>query len=49
MTHMIPLMIVPLLVWVAVWAYLTSLDSKVKKLEREVAKLEAQQGAGGQE
>jgi len=37
---MAPLMLVPLLVWVAVWFYLTSLDSKVKRLEREIARRE---------
>ena len=29
---MIPLMLVPLIVWGAVWAYLWTLDRKVKQL-----------------
>lgn len=36
MQHMIPLMVVPLLVWVAVWGYLWSLDARVRKLAAEV-------------
>lgn len=35
MKTMLPLMLVPLLVWVAVWGYLWMLDNKVKRLERE--------------
>ncbi len=41
MMHMLPLMLVPLIVWIAVWCYLTGLDSKVKRLEREIARREA--------
>jgi hypothetical protein len=35
----LPLMIVPLLVWLAVWGYLWSLDTKVKKIEADLARL----------
>ncbi len=41
MAEMIPLMLVPLLVWMAVWAYLWTLDGRVKKLERELRGVEA--------
>jgi CcmD family protein len=34
--HIIPLMMVPLIVWVAVWGYLWTLDRKVKRLEAEL-------------
>lgn len=40
MSEMIPLMLVPLLVWVAVWAYLWTLDGRVKRLERELRSVE---------
>lgn len=33
-------MLVPLLVWIAVWAYLWTLDNKVKRLQNELARLE---------
>ncbi len=33
-------MLVPLLVWIAVWAYLWALDNKVKRLQDELARLE---------
>ncbi len=39
MQSLVPLMLVPLLVWVAVWGYLWSLDAKVKRLTREVQRL----------
>ena len=29
-------MLVPLLIWAAVWGYLWNLDGKVKRLEREM-------------
>ncbi len=35
MKTMLPLMLVPLLVWIAVWGYLWTLDQKVKRLERD--------------
>ena len=36
MQSMIPLMLVPLLVWVAVWGYMWTLDRKVRALAAEV-------------
>lgn len=39
MTGLLPLMLVPLLVWVAVWTYLWTLDGKVKRLEQQVGRL----------
>jgi len=39
MQSLIPLMLVPLLVWVAVWGYLWNLDGKVKRLQREMQRL----------
>lgn len=41
MLTLIPLMLVPLIIWIAVWAYLWSLDAKVKRLEREMQRLHA--------
>jgi len=41
MTPLLPLMIVPLLVWVAVWCYLTSLDAKLKRIDKELARRES--------
>jgi len=38
MSNLVPLMLVPLIVWVAVWAYLYTLDGKVKRLEALAAK-----------
>ena len=38
MSSMLPLMLVPLVVWVAVWGYLMRLGAKVKQLQREVAR-----------
>lgn len=32
---LLALMVVPLLVWIAVWAYLWTLDGKVKRLRQE--------------
>lgn len=40
MNSLFPLMLVPLLVWVAVWGYLWNLDGKVKRLQQEVTRLE---------
>jgi len=40
MQNLIPLMLVPLLIWVAVWGYLWNLDGKVKRLEREMSRLD---------
>jgi hypothetical protein len=39
---MIPLMIVPLLVWIAVWGYLWTLDMKVKKISMEIARRDSE-------
>ena len=39
MQSLVPLMLVPLLVWVAVWGYLWNLDAKVKRLTREMQRL----------
>ncbi len=39
MTGLLPLMLVPLLVWVAVWTYLWTLDGKVKRLEQQMQRL----------
>lgn len=33
MAALLPLMIVPLLVWIGVWGYLWALDAKVSRLE----------------
>ncbi len=40
MPPLLPLMLVPLLVWAAVWGYLWNLDGKVKRLEEEMRRLE---------
>lgn len=39
MTSLLPLMLVPLLVWLAVWGYLWTLDGKVKRLEQQMQRL----------
>ena len=36
MQDLLPLMLVPLLIWVAVWGYLWNLDGKVKRLQSEM-------------
>ena len=36
---MVPLMLVPLIVWIAVWFYLWNLDKKVTSLQRELARV----------
>jgi CcmD family protein len=41
MNGLLPLMLVPLLVWLAVWGYLWNLDGKVKRLQQEMARLES--------
>ena len=38
MHGMIPLMLVPLIVWLAVWSYLWSLDQKVKRLQADITR-----------
>lgn len=40
MTGLFPLMLVPLLVWIAVWTYLWNLDGKVKRLQQEMIRAE---------
>ena len=40
MQALLPLMLVPLLIWVAVWAYLWNLDGKVKRLQTEMRRLD---------
>jgi len=40
MPPLLPLMLVPLLVWVAVWSYLWNLDGKVKRLQQEMRHLD---------
>lgn len=44
MQSLLPLMLVPLLVWVAVWAYLWNLDGKVKRLQNEMRRLDEPEG-----
>ncbi len=43
MTQLLPLMLVPLLIWVAVWVYLWRLDGKVKRLQQELARFEGRE------
>ena len=38
MQPLLPLMLVPLLVWIAVWGYLWTLDGKVKRLQQDLAR-----------
>jgi len=40
MQSLVPLMLVPLLVWVAVWGYLWNLDGKVRRLQDEMRRLD---------
>ena len=40
---MIPLMLVPLLVWLAVWGYMWALDRKVRALTDELDRREAEE------
>ena len=42
MQSMIPLMLVPLIVWVAVWGYMWTLDRKVRSLAADVARQETE-------
>lgn len=44
MQSLVPLMLVPLLIWVAVWGYLWNLDAKVKRLAREMQRIENREG-----
>ncbi|BDI32293.1 hypothetical protein CCAX7_43440 [Capsulimonas corticalis] len=34
---MVPLMLVPLIIWISVWGYLWTMDKKIKSLERQMA------------
>ncbi len=40
MQTLLPLMLVPLIVWICVWAYLWNLDGKVKRLKEEMRRLD---------
>jgi CcmD family protein len=40
MHSLVSLMLVPLLVWIAVWAYLWNLDAKVRRLQEEMRRLD---------
>ena len=40
MQALLPLMLVPLLIWVAVWSYLWNLDGKVKRLQSEMRRMD---------
>jgi CcmD family protein len=44
MQSLVPLMLVPLLVWVAVWGYLWNLDGKVRRLKEEMQRLDETEG-----
>lgn len=44
-THaLLPLMLVPLIVWICVWGYLWNLDGKVKRLKEEMGRLDESEG-----
>ena len=45
-TKMIPLMLVPLIIWISVWAYLWAMDNKIKSLQRQVALRPEDEDAG---
>lgn len=40
MHNLLPLMLVPLIVWICVWAYLWNLDGKIKRLKEEMGRLD---------
>lgn len=40
MTALLPLMLVPVLIWAAVWGFLWNLDGKVKRLTEEMRRLD---------
>ena len=44
MPSLVPLMLVPLLIFAGFWAYLWNLDGKVKRLEEEMRRLEEADG-----
>ncbi len=37
-------MLVPLIVWICVWAYLWNLDGKIKRLKEELGRLDEIEG-----
>ena len=37
---LLPLMLVPLIVWICVWAYLWNLDGKIKRLKEDMQRLD---------
>lgn len=45
MPSLLPLMLVPLLIFVGFWAYLWNLDGKVKRLSEEMRRLEEEDAA----
>jgi hypothetical protein len=45
-TKMIPLMLVPLIVWISVWGYLWAMDNKIKMLERQMTLRHDDEDAG---
>ena len=44
MQTLLPLMLVPLLVWIAVWSYLWTLDNKVKRLQQDLVRFDQDRG-----
>ena len=44
MQALVPLMLVPLLIFGGFWAYLWNLDGKVKRLEQEMHRLDDSEG-----
>ena len=41
---LLPLMLVPLIVWICVWAYLWNLDGKIKRLKEDMGRLDESEG-----
>ncbi len=44
MHSLVPLMLVPLLIFVGFWAYLCNLDGKVRRLKDEISRLDESDG-----
>ncbi len=44
MQSLVPLMLVPLLIFVGFWAYLWNLDGKVRRLKDEMSRLDGPDG-----
>lgn len=40
MQSLVPLMLVPVIIWLFVWAYLWTLDGKVRRLKDEMRRLD---------